>query len=111
MPIQHHAQVEFIGGPIDGQMLHFSETLKPFVVVQTLARARRVSLFVQLFRMLCFYDHTEPPVLAIYELEGQRYRYVRSTLGTDATWAHQSVCQLVQDRPPFRACTTCVEKP
>lgn len=101
MSVQHNQVVEFYGGPIDGQVTQFATPLKPFVVVQTLAHARHVNILVQLFRVLFFYEHTEPPVRAVYELQEGKYTYLRSTIATDMPADAQRVCAMVQEQPQF----------
>ncbi len=99
MSVQKKHRVEFYGGPIDGQVTQFDQPLKPYVIVQTLAHARNVNVLVQLFRVLFFYDHTEPPVRAVYELQSDKYVYLRSTIAVEMPADAQRVCAMVQEQP------------
>ncbi|QEG41750.1 hypothetical protein [Roseimaritima ulvae] len=101
MSVQCKQRVEFFGGPIDGQVSQLETPLKPFVIVQTLAHARHVNVLVQLFRVLFFYEHTEPPVRAVYELQAGKYTYLRSTIAIDMPADAQRVCAMIQEQPPI----------
>ena len=78
--------IEFSGGPLDGLSVESFGPAKPFVVVQTMAHAENVRPLWQLVRLLLF-QHPEPFVLAVYELDARpveaKYRYLRSSVSSN----------------------------